>query len=246
MSFDNGEILATVAVGGALALGLRQAVRAVQREQDTRYRRSEAWLAIYSVIQPAVPFRPIQIYQATPEFLRFVVQLMLESKPALVVELGSGLSTVLAAYCIERNGQGRIVSIDHEARFCEATRSLLRLHGLERHVRLVHAPLIAVEAGGRTSQWYDPAVIRRALDEEGRPIGLLVVDGPPGKDQSMARFPAVPLLEDRLTPTALVLVDDARRPDEQAMVAEWMQRYEGFSRENYQSEKGTIILRRNG
>lgn len=238
-----GTIAATVAGGGAIALGLRSAVRSIQRELDTRYRRTEAWLAIYGVIRPVVPFQPIHPYQATPEFLRCLVQLMLEHRPALVVELGSGLSTVLAAYCIELTGSGRILSVDSEARFCEATRGLLRTHGLERHVTLVHAPLVPVEAAGRTSRWYDPGIVRAAIDGEHQPVKLLVVDGPPGKDQPLARRPAVPLLQDRFAGGAVVLVDDARRRDEQAMVADWMEASPGWSREDLATEKGTIILR---
>ncbi len=246
MATDVAAIIgATVIAGGALGLGLREVARSIKREQDTRYRRTEAWLAIYSVIKPVVPFRPIQPWQATPELLRLLVQLMLEQKPGLVLELGSGLSTVLAAYCVELTGRGRIVSVDSEARFCQATQDLLRIHGLERHVRLVQAPLVPVDADGHQSRWYDPRAIRDALDQEAQPIGLMLVDGPPGKDQPLARLPAVPLMHDRLSPTAVILVDDARRKDEQAMVAQWTNRYQGFVREDLATEKGTIILRKN-
>lgn len=240
-----GAVAALLVGGGAIALGVREAVRSIQRELDTRYRRTEAWLAIYGVIRPTVPFQPIRPYQATPEFLRCLVQLMLEHRPALVVELGSGLSTVLAAYCIELTGHGRIISVDSEARFCQATLALLQTHRLERHVRLLHAPLVPVEDAGRPSRWYDPRIIRAAIGEESQPVGLLVVDGPPGKDQPLARLPAVPLLHEQLGSHTVVLVDDARRRDEQAMVAEWLKRYPGWSREDLATEKGTIILRRN-
>jgi predicted O-methyltransferase YrrM len=242
----HGLVLGLLGGLGALGAGLTLAVRAIQREADVRYRRTEAWLAIYGVIRPRTALPAIQPYMATPELLRLALQLLLERRPALVVELGSGLSTVLMAYGLEQLGQGRIISVDHETRFCEATRALLASHGLVHRVRLVHAPLVPVTADGHAGNWYDPEELRAALEQEREAIGLLLVDGPPGKDQRLARLPAVPLLHDRLSPTAVVLVDDARRPDEQEMVRRWMAADPGFLREDVSTEKGAIILRRPG
>lgn len=229
---------------GVILLGIRLGVDSVQRELDIRYRRAEAWLAIYSVIRPRIPFPTIQVYMATPELLRHVVHLTLERRPALVVELGSGISTVLAAYCLEQLGQGRIVSVDHEERFRDATRELLARHGLEHRVRLVHAPLVPVESGDHRSRWYDPAIVRAAIEAERAEVGLLLVDGPPGKDQALARLPALLLLQDLLASEVVVLVDDARRDDEQEMVRRWRARFPGFSSEEFETEKGAVVLRR--
>jgi len=52
------------------------------------------------------------------------------------------------------------------------------------------------------------------------------------------------LLLEQLSPRAVILVDDARRPDEQEMVRRWIEQVPGLKREDYQTEKGTIVLRR--
>jgi predicted O-methyltransferase YrrM len=238
-------LILLVTTTAIVLLAIRAAVSSIQRESDTRYRRQEAWLAIYSVIQPRVPLPAPAPYQASPELLRWVVQLVSEQKPGLILELGSGISTVLAAYCLERAGQGRIISVDHEAVYCRATHDLLLQHGLQQRVRVIQAPLVPVESAGQRSGWYDPRVIRAAL-EDLSPVDLLVVDGPPGKDQPLARFPALPMLLEHLSPRAIILVDDARRPDEQEMVRRWVGQVPGLKREDYQTEKGTIVLRRQG
>lgn len=239
-------LLVVLAATGVALYVVVQAVRSVQNEGDVRYRRTEAWLSIYSVVQPRLPLPPIEPYMATPELLRHVLHLTLDRKPRLIVELGSGLSTLIAAYGAERLGECQIVSVDHEARYRDATRALLTSHGLDHRVRLIHAPLVKVEFGAHRSRWYDPEVVNAAIQEAGADIGLLLVDGPPGMDQRLARLPAVPLLHPRLAPDCTVLVDDARRPDEQEMVRLWMQQFPGFSAREYTTEKGAIVLRREG
>ena len=41
---------------------------------------------------------------ASPDFLKLVVETILTEKPILVVELGSGISTILAGKALEKNG----------------------------------------------------------------------------------------------------------------------------------------------
>lgn len=231
-------------IAGGLFVALRSVATSIQRESDIRYRRTEAWQAIYSVLTPRVPLPAIQPYMATPELLRHVVHQVLERKPALIVELGSGISTVLAAYCAERIGQCRIISVDHEARFRDMTLATLTTHGLADRVTLVHAPLVPVKTGAFESQWYDPNVIQAALRASGAKIGMLLVDGPPGMQQKLARYPAFPQLREYLAADAVVLVDDAKREDEQEMVRQWLGQDAGWTREDVLTEKGLILLRR--
>lgn len=238
-------VIGTLAlIAGGMFVALRSVVTSVQRESDIRYRRTESWLAIYSVIEPRVPLPLIQPYMATPELLRHVIHTVLARQPPLIVELGSGISTVIAAYGAERVGKCQIISVDHEAGFRDATQALLATHGLAHRVKLVHAPLVPVQSGGHRGQWYDPTIIRAAIQESGAEIGMLLVDGPPGSDQPLARLPAMPQLADRLGPDCVVLVDDARRRDEQEMVRQWMAQFPGWTREYFETEKGLIRLSR--
>ena len=56
-----------------------------------------------------------------------------------------------------------------------------------------------------------------------REIDLLLVDGPPGYGEGMerSRYPALPALEPRLAPGAMVVLDDASRPGEREIIERW-------------------------
>ena len=61
-------------------------------------------------------------------------------------------------------------------------------------------------------------------------IDLLVVDGPPGLLRPQARYPALPVLRERLSPGASILLDDTHRADEREIVRRWLDEVEGLER----------------
>jgi hypothetical protein len=72
----------------------------------------------------------------------------------------------------------------------------------------------------------------------------LVVDGPPEFLHEMARYPALPVLHDRLAEEAIVLLDDATDECNKEILSLWMKAYPRFEVEWIDTEKGTAILRR--
>ena len=100
---------------------------------------------------------------------------------------------------------------------------MLRDRGLEKFATVVDAPLKDYRIGGTEYRWYD--IPDGEIDE---PIDVLLVDGPPGTTGPMARYPAVPVLLDRLSTLATVLVDDANRDDEVEMTSLWQSQFNLF------------------
>ena len=153
--------------------------------------------------------------------------------PRLVVELGSGTSTVWVARLLAGTG-ARMVSIDHDEHYAQATRRQLHDHGLDdvAHVRV--APLVDREDGSR---WYDLAAI---ADLDG--IDLLIVDGPPGYIGPYARRPALEEMRPRLSAQPVVALDDIVRDEEQQILTEWLERWPEFRRVD--AEKSTLAVLR--
>lgn len=150
-----------------------------------------------------------------------LVREILERRPSLIVELGSGASTVWMALALRKlGGRGKVVSFEHLEEYAERTReALLRLR-LESFAEVRVAPIAPVQYAGRSYRWYnipDPEMIGT--------IDLLLVDGPPGNVCRMARMLAVPTFVGQLSSDALVILDDAFRPDEIDVKNLWKQAY---------------------
>jgi predicted O-methyltransferase YrrM len=204
------------------------ALRGIVRTRDERAQKKlKAGLAslvnVISIlpelnIKGAVPPFPHQGFEITGEEAAFLFHLVRRHRPKLILELGSGSSTVLFAAALRANGAGRVISVEHDAAHARHTTELLEQADLSDRVELLHAPLAEVRVNGRAFQWYD---LGRRLQSLGEKIDFLFVDGPPGKVQSLSRYPALPVLMPHLSPRALVFVDDGAREDETQMVAMW-------------------------
>jgi predicted O-methyltransferase YrrM len=185
----------------------------------------EALLQLYRDFQPRAPMPLSGHWAMNATGLLQLVSLLNAKRPKVVLELGSGTSTVWIAYAIERIG-GRLVSVDHDHGYAERTRWLLGTHGLAGVAEVRDAPLCTLTLDGDGYQWYDVAAIEDVAD-----IDLLLVDGPPGAVGHDARYPALRVLERRLSPVATVVLDDADRPDEQHAIERWLEAVGGLARE---------------
>ncbi|MGY1410428.1 MULTISPECIES: class I SAM-dependent methyltransferase [unclassified Luteimonas] len=183
-------------------------------------REVEAVLQLRQILQVDLPTPLLGGWAMDPESVYGLVQLLLERRPRLVVELGSGASTVWVALALRRIGAGRIISYDHLPEYADRTRDALRSAGLEEWAEVRDAPLADVTIGDATYPWY-------SIGEAGKdaPIDMLMVDGPPASTGPLARYPAVPQFFGALGEGGIVVVDDATRADEEEMLERWSQEF---------------------
>lgn len=175
-------------------------------------------------------------WAASSDLLALLGELTLARRPAHIVELGSGLSTIFLAELLRRHGKGHITSVDHEESYAEQTRERLRARGLEDLVTVVCAPIRQQDIGGSSYPWYDCEQLAGVNS-----IDLLLVDGPVGSSARQCRYPAIPVFKSRLSTDAVIVVDDADREDERAMVAAWSTNY-GMKLERHALDGGAAVL----
>lgn len=150
-----------------------------------------------------------------PASLANLLRLVIERRPALIVECGSGASTVWLARAAREYG-GRVVALEHQEEYARAVRDDLVRHKLEHIADVRLAPLESFELNGEQYRWY----ARDAwVDLDG--IELLLVDGPPKATGLRARYPAVPLLGAQLAAGALLVLDDVHREVERDVLSAW-------------------------
>lgn len=195
----------------------------------------DALLWNYAQFVPGVKLPAMRVFAGSPDFLSILIEQTKFIHPKVIVEAGSGVSSiVLSELLMSSHSDAVHIALDHEQQYADATRRKIR----NPNSRIVLAPLRDYTIDGKSWKWYD-------LDQlpETGPIDLLIIDGPPEKLQAQARYPALPLLLERLSPHAVVLVDDANRKDDTAVVKRWMTEY-GLRADYERTEKGTYILRR--
>ncbi len=155
-----------------------------------------------------------------PEALELVLEQVTAGRNR-IVECGSGLSTVIIARLLRERGAGSLHSLEHEPTWVELSRRRIASEGLEPFAQVICAPLAAEPLAPPGCRWYERSALER-LPHSG--IELLLVDGPPAdpaRAPERSRYPALPLLADRLSTGATVILDDAQREGERWVLERW-------------------------
>jgi predicted O-methyltransferase YrrM len=172
--------------------------------------------------------------------LHLLVETLDRRKPKLIVELGSGISTLVIAAWLRESGQGRVISLDHEASWADKTTSYLKQAGLMDIAEVWTTPLVPAESMGHVTNWYDISNCKWPVDS----IDMLIVDGPPAWacGRNLARLPAVQMLKDHISNDGCILLDDAHRNGEIDILRMWMSQLPTFKLEVAATATGFAIL----
>ena len=212
----------------------------VKTEIKQTFRQLEALQNLNAVLPASDVLPATRGWAASPDLLMVLVDLVITERPSLVVECGSGASTLWLALAMRRfEIDGRIIALDHDPVFGARTRDLLARHNVRDLAEVRDAPLESFSLDGETYSWY----ARRAW-ENLKGIDLLFVDGPPATTGHQARYPALPLLSGLLSPGATLVLDDLVVPDMQKVLRLWLDAYPDFGSEILPLEKQAAVLRR--
>jgi predicted O-methyltransferase YrrM len=179
-------------------------------------------------------------YAIAPDFALLLATLVADEKPRLVVETGSGVSTLVIAYALEQLGSGHVIALDHDPTFASKTRAEIDRHGLNAFATVVHAPLEPIDVDGERHLWYAVSAIDQHAPGE---IDLVVDDGPPKYVGPRLRYASLPVFARRLSAQGIFVLDYVG-DEERVMLERWRQRYPDFSQEHLDTKKGNVILRR--
>lgn len=202
----------------------------------------EAFFSIQRFLERGAPVLEFHGWPISPDLGVFLIKLSSDVKYDLIIEFGSGTSTVLMAKALQvrhsaspddtaiEAGQlcRKVYTFEHDPEFLAATQGMVAAHSLGAHVCLNLSPLREWEDETGSYTHYDAEGVLARLGRElnnGRGQRILVlVDGPPGTACLNSRYPAVPKVFEHLSLANIDLVlDDASRSQEQAIIELWRQ-----------------------
>ena len=215
-----------------LAAGIQKLTEQNRNSSINDYRQLEAFVQLNSLINFTAPLPATRGWAGSPDLLLTLAHIVKTSKPKLVVELGSGVSTVVMA----KAGAKKVISFDGSEEYAGHTRNLLKAHGI-KSAEVRYSKLAPFK---NSSGWYDPKSFKDL-----KKIDLLVIDGPPGGDDVNGRYPALEVLLSKLSSNAIVILDDAKRIGERKLAEDFAAALPKHSLTILDHEKGTAIIRPN-
>lgn len=215
-----------------------QLTRTIGREVGNAVKQLEAHASLQRYLGDTQTVPELHGWPISADFGVLLLGLIERNDYDLIVEFGSGASTVLMAAALKRaaprrEAEGRapatLLTLEHLEQYHQETSAMLMSAGLSSFVRLALAPIRPfTTAAGQTFPYYDArAVLSEVVAGLGRSANelrvLLMVDGPPAATGPRARYPALPLALEFLEGARLdVLLDDYRREDEKQIAQTWM------------------------
>lgn len=207
---------------------------------------------------------PLHGWPISPDFALQLVRLIRDNDYHLIVEFGSGTSTLLSLRTIERFGLSsapcdpaphRLLTFEHLDTYHQKTADLVSACPNRALLDLRLSPLEPWEdATGNYSYYSGITAIAEAIQAlslafQGALKMLVVIDGPPGATCHWARYPAFPIVLDAASGLNLsidFLLDDMIRTDEKEMALAWEHQLQAFGlpyqRVDYNFEKGGLLL----
>lgn len=205
----------------------------LSKEMWQHYRQGENYQQLIRLLNFTRALPPTRSFAASPDLLLTLAQIVEKKPPKLIVELGSGVSTLVMAKALPLGSQTKIISFDHSPEYAEKTRELLADHGITG-VEIRVAPL---EMYDDQRSWYAKSAFSDIQE-----IGLLVIDGPPGSKDPQARSAARLELLSRLNAEAIVIIDDTGRDGEHEMAEQFAKELPTHDLIFLPHEKGTAII----
>jgi hypothetical protein len=191
----------------------------------------------------------------SPDLAMLLIKLIELNTYDLVVEFGSGISTVVIAKALSQQAAkqhrdpAKFVSFEHLDDYYEKTAVQLASAGLDNAVQLELTPLAPYMASDNTIySYYNCRRVLKKMGKEFKGSRLLVfVDGPPASTGKHARYPALPLILESFGVVFIdMIMDDCKRSDEKDIMSLWDKelhgRYINSMIEKYDTERGVCRL----
>lgn len=200
-----------------------------KKNQMLTFHQTEAYIQLHNLLDFKARIPNTRSWAASPDLLLTILETVKKYRPGLVVELGSGVSTLVSA----KSGARKVVSIDNSQEWGGKTIAMLREH----KVRGVDVRIAPLQPYANGSTWYDTSAIKDL-----KKIDLLIIDGPPGSKNPEARYPALAEFKDRLSKDAVIIIDDVKRDGERKLAEDFAKALPNHSLSFLDHEKGTAII----
>ena len=206
----------------------------IKKEILNSTKQIEAFLGVQNYFNTGELSGNMHGWPISPDLALYIIELLETNHYDLVIEFGSGVSTVLMAKTLAKiasRSDGKVkakqIAFEHLERYYEETSENLKQAGLNNAVELIFSPLQPyVAPNGTAYSYYNCNDYLAILSKHHALTGmriLVLVDGPPKSTGAHARYPALPAVTAHF-PNAHVdfLLDDYLRTDEKEIAQLWL------------------------
>lgn len=209
----------------------------LNNSQNHFYKQLEALFNLYEMLDFNGILPRFRGWAISPDFATLIVKKILQNKPTNILECGSGVSTLVIAYALHKNEQGKLISLEHNPYYADKSLAEVSNHHLNSYVDFSVKDLKPYNLKNDDWHWYNIEELDHNLK-----LDMVVIDGPPANVRDNSRFPALYALDNFIQPNGIVLVDDCNREGDNEVVQAWLSEFDNYEAEWIETEKGSCVL----
>lgn len=226
-------------------LHVQRKIRRLNKKNEVLYNQTESLIKIHNLIKFRHPLPPFRNWAVSPDISLILITEILSIRPKTIIDFGSGISTLISRYALDliddsADSERKILSFDHEKKFVEATINEVSRHKFSWNPKIIYAPLSITKIKDCDFEFYETTELDSIPE-----IDLVFIDGPHGKNGILDRYPAIPVILNKLSMNGVIIIDDTKNfPESQKLVRMWREEFPELHYEEIDTELGTVILRK--
>ncbi|MDZ4149256.1 MAG: class I SAM-dependent methyltransferase [Flavobacteriaceae bacterium] len=175
-----------------------------------------------TILQPllnGLPYLPFNGGALRPICLAYILNEIIINQRRMILELGSGLSTILMARLIKINNlKAKIISVENNYNWSIIIKNYLEKEDLLQYVEIIRADLKTLDTKLGQVQWYDYSLVSKSTT--GCKFDFVIIDGPNANTETIkySRVPALFKFKDKLEEDYCIVLDDSNRKGEQEII----------------------------
>ncbi|WP_149025864.1 class I SAM-dependent methyltransferase [Polaribacter sp. BM10] len=215
------------------------------KEIDKIHRSNDDAYALQFILKlfPEYSYLPFTPFSLNPFTILHILNDILFNDRKQILEFGSGISTIIISRFIKINNlETKILSFDNNEGWLKIISKELEKYNCSESVNLVHSELSkhnkVTYKKYNNEYWYDLNEVNKNINTLTKKIDLVIVDGPSTDTSNYVRYTAIPVINEMLSKSYCIFLDDTKRPYEKEILLEWNIYLKGNLR--YQKVYGTI------
>lgn len=173
-------------------------------------------MAIMQPLLEGLPYLPFNGGALRPMCLAYILNEIIINERKMILEFGSGLSTIVMARLIKKNNlETKIYTVEHNESWANIIEDYLKKEELLEFVVIIRADLKEIETSAFGNvNWYELNAVSNII--KNKRFDFIIVDGPPANNEIIkySRFPAFEVLSNNFADDFCLVLDDANRNGE--------------------------------
>ena len=171
-----------------------------------------------------------------PRALALILNEIIIHKRKSVLEFGSGISTILLSR-FAKEYKFKLVSIESDLNWMGIVKS--NIDSKNKNITIIHAPIKNLKLDEKKYNWYCIDTIKNHLNDD--KLDVMIVDGPSGKLNDLARYPALPIMQKYFDDDYSIFLDDIHRLQEKRIAQDWVDKFSlDYKEYKYQGDIGIL------